>query len=107
MGILDFINPFNRIMDVVDEAVVDKDMKIKLQNELEQLKQQVYIAELNTKTIPWVDGVHKLGRQGLSLLTLLIGAWLIHKHPELDMGTLMAIAAPTGLYNLAKKEGRK
>ena len=106
MSLAKWINPFNRVADIVDQAVVDKDKREELKFELENLKQQVYIAELNTKTVPWMDGVHKLGRQIISLVSMGVGIALVYLDPEIDPLSLAAILAPGGAYNIVKGKGK-
>lgn len=106
-NILNWINPINRVADIVDQAVTDKDLKLKLDAELAQLKQQVYIAELGTTTVPWMDGVHKLGRQLLSFVTIIGGGVLLYLQPEVNPASLAVVAGPAGIYNWVKGEGNK
>lgn len=110
MAILDWINPFNKVVDLVSEVVTDKDKKIALDAALNELKQQVYMTELNTKTVPWVDALHKMGRQIMSVLTLIVGATLYHLNPDVDIVTLAAVlgasSGPTAIYNVMKGRGK-
>lgn len=105
MSLVDWINPFNKVADVVSEYVEDKDAKNRIMGELETLKQQVYMKELDTKTVPWVDAMHKMGRQILSVLSLIIPAVLIYLQPDIDSGAIAAMVAPGGVYNWAKGKG--
>lgn len=106
MGILNFLGVIDKGVDIIDKFVEDKDEKNKLIHDLKQLKEQVYIQELNTKTIPWVDALHKMGRQILSLLSLIIPGVLVYMEPSIDPATIAAIVAPGGLYNYAKGRGQ-
>ena len=110
MALLDWINPFNKVADLVSEVVTDKDKKNALDAALAELKQQVYMTELNTKTVPWVDALHKMGRQIMSMLTLIVGAVLYHLNPDVDIVTLAAVlgasSGPTAIYNVMKGKGR-
>lgn len=102
MGWLDFIKPIDKAVGIVSEYVEDKDATNKIIFELENLKQQVYITELNAKTVPWVDALHKMGRQILSLLSLIIPGALIYYKPDVDPAAIMAMVAPGGVYNYIK-----
>ena len=106
MSFLDWLNPINKGLDIAAEFVEDKDKANELRASLEQLKQQVYLAELNTKTIPWVDAAHKMGRQVLSLLSVMIPAVLLWRHPDINPAALAAIVAPGGVYNYIKGRGK-
>ena len=106
MSLLDWINPIGKVIDLVDKAVPDKDLRAQMKHELAVLRENVYMAELNTKTIPWVDAVHKLGRQLLSWASLVIPAIILYIHPETDPLSLAAMTAPGGIYNYVKGKGR-
>lgn len=79
MSVFDWFKPLDKAMDVVDKAVLDKDAAAAIKGELQMaelklraLAEQTYVAELQRVTIPWVDALHKMGRQILSLLNLII-----------------------------------
>ena len=95
-----------KIADLADKWIVDKDAKIQIEAQLEQLKQQVYITELGVSTIPWVDALHKMGRQIISLVTLVGGIGLVYFKPDVDPMVLAMIAGPSGIYNFAKGKGK-
>jgi hypothetical protein len=99
---LSWLNPINKVLDIVSEAVPDKDKRDAIFARLEEVKQNVYLAELNTKTIPWVDAMHKMGRQVISLLPFVL-LWV---HPDIDVNTLLAASAPGGIYNYVKGRGK-
>lgn len=103
---LDWMKPITKAIDIVDQAVVDKDKREELKAELNQLKELTYQMELQTKTVPWVDGLHKMGRQILSFFSLLIPAILLYNKPDIDAAQLAAILAPGGIYNYVKGKGR-
>lgn len=106
MSIFNWAKPISDAIDVVDQFVEDKDKKTELKYALEQLKEQTYQMELQTKTIPWVDAVHKMGRQLMSWASMLIPAILLYHQPDIDPMALMAIAGPTGVYNFVKGKGK-
>ncbi|WP_346840160.1 hypothetical protein [Microbulbifer sp. SAOS-129_SWC] len=110
----DWISPIDKGLDIVDQFVVDKDKRAELRATLEQtrerfkqLQEQSYQLELQTKTVPWIDGVHKMGRQLLSVFSLGVGALLLHLHPDIDPLSLGAVVAPGGIYNLIKGRGKQ
>lgn len=105
MGILSWLGFADKAIDVIDEFVEDKDERNRLTAGLQRLKEEVYIVELQTKTIPWVDALHKMGRQIISLLSMLVGAWLAYTG-KVDPQALFAILAPAGIYNGVKGRGR-
>ena len=103
---LSWLNPFNKITDIVDKAVIDQDQKIALTNALEQLKEQVYMKELDTKTVPWVDALHKMGRQIISLVNIIAGIVIMYINPEVDPLSLAAVLGAGGVYNAVKGKGK-
>lgn len=106
MSLTDWINPFNKVTDVVAEVVEDKDKRNELNAAIERLRQEVYMKELDTKTVPWVDAIHKMGRQIMSFATLIAGVYLLKTNPNIDPLTLAAIVSPAGIYNYIKGKGR-
>lgn len=120
MSIFDWFRPLDKAIDVVDQLVVDKDASNALKAELQQaemriraMAEQTYQRELNTKTIPWVDALHKMGRQILSVLTLTIGGFIlwsmVKAGQEVTLETmtgLLAMSGPAGIYNYMKGKGK-
>jgi uncharacterized protein YjaG (DUF416 family) len=105
MALLDWINPFNKVADLVSEVVVDKDAQIRINSELKKLQESVYLAELGTQTIPWVDAIHKLSRTILSVLSMLITVYMVHNGVT-DPIALGAGLAPAAGYNIVKGKGK-
>ena len=106
MSFLDWLKPISKAEDIISEVVVDKDKLNELNAHLAELRENVYLAELNTKTIPWVDAFHKMGRQLLSWGSLIIPAVLLYFHPDINPLALAAIVTPGGIYNHAKGKGK-
>lgn len=103
---LDWIKPINKGLDIVDQAVLDKDKANELKEVFKQLQEQTYQLELGTKTIPWVDALHKMGRQIISLFSIVMSFALLYFRPETDAAELAALNAPGGIYNWIKGKGR-
>ncbi len=112
MGILSTIGSFlfgNSAGSVVETAaniigkhIVDKDKKsAAIVSVIE-----AYQTSANTKTMPWADAIHKLGRQLLQFLLIgfYIYAWHIGK--TIPIADLITIAAGPGLYTLMKGKGQ-
>ena len=106
MGLLDWLNPIDKAIDVIGEVVEDKDKANELISEFRQLRERSYQLELQTKTVPWIDGLHKMGRQLLSWAGLIVPAVLLWKHPDINPAALAAMVAPGGVYNYVKGKGR-
>lgn len=101
-----WLNPFNRVADLVSEVVTDKDKANEIAASLEELRQHVYLAELNTRTVPWVDALHKMGRQLMSYASLCAGVYLLTVNPEINPMALAAVVGPAGIYNAVKGRGK-
>jgi len=70
-------------------------------------KQSVYIEELRTKTVPMVDAIHKLGRQGLNLATIIVwcvAAGLGHVFNQYD---LLILSVGNAAYQVIKGKGNQ
>ncbi len=112
MGIFSKVNPIELAKDafsLIDQAVVDKDLKLQLQLKVQEMSHQMRLAELGTETIPWVDALHKMGRQIISLVTVLGIIAILITGIELSQQDLLAIvtaAAPGSIYNWVKGKGK-
>ena len=103
MAWLDFLNPFNKVADIVSEAVEDKDKANEIKKQLMSLAEATYAKELTVKTVPWVDGLHKMGRQITGYLGYALAFYMVHKG-GIDPMALMAAVAPGGIYAAFKNK---
>jgi len=103
MSFLDFINPFNKVADLVSEAVEDKDKANAINSELMQAAEATYNNELATKTVPWVDALHKMGRQITGYLGYGLAFYMTYKG-GVDPMAVMAAVAPGGIYAAMKNK---
>ena len=95
-------------MDIAKEAVTDKDKQNELIANLEELKTTVlYVSELQTKTVPWMDGVHKMGRQILNLISILAVLILVGMGHELTQWDVLVLGGGNVAYQLIKGAGNK
>ena len=114
MGFLDWIpiigNLVNKGVDLADQAIEDKDKANELKAVLLQLqekaKESIYVAELNTKTIPWIDGVHKMGRQILNLLTICAVVVLLLSEQHITPEVALILGGPNAIYQFVKGKGK-
>jgi len=94
-------------IELAKEAVVDKDKQNTLIAHLEEIKTGVaYIEELRTKTVPWIDGLHKMGRQIINLIVIaawLISLWMGH---ELTQWDVFILGGGNVAYQLIKGKGQ-
>lgn len=104
MSFLDYINPFNKALDIVDKAVEDKDKANEIKQAIAEGAEQTYRKELETKTVPWVDALHKMGRQLTSYLGYGLAFYMVKQ--GYDPMAAMAAVAPGGIYAAFKNKGK-
>ena len=104
MSLLAYINPFNKVADLISEVVVDKDKAAEINKVLMLAAESSYNNELNTKTVPWIDALHKMGRQITGYLGYALGFYMVHQGGH-DPVAIMAAVAPGGIY--AAMKGKK
>ena len=105
MNFLDFINPFKDITNLVSEVVEDKDKANEINKKLMETAENTFIVELGTKTVPWVDALHKMGRQITGYLGYALAFYMVHKG-GVDPMAVMAAVAPGGIYAAMKNVRR-
>ncbi|MBY5920423.1 hypothetical protein [Ferrimonas balearica] len=99
MSLLDwFKSPVNKGLDLADQLIDDGDLSVKL-------KAAFYLQELRTKTIPLLDGLHKLGRQLLALVQVGFYAWASQNGVEITWELVAGVSGATGAYTLVKGKG--
>jgi len=114
MSFLDWIPIVGKLvgkgMDIADQAVEDKDKANELKAILLQLqdksKESIYLAELNTKTIPWIDGIHKLGRQILNVITIIAVIVLLLTGHTITPEVALILGGPNAIYQFVKGKGK-
>ena len=105
MNFIDYINPFNKVADLISEVVEDKDKASDIKKQLMLAAEATYNNELQTKTVPWVDALHKMSRTIGTWSGYLLCAYMIHSGIR-DPIALGAAMAPGGIYNYVKGKGR-
>lgn len=108
---LDWLNPFNKVVDLASEAITDKDKLNGFKHEasmasaeLQRMMEQTYRQELATVTVPWVDALHKMGRQLMSFAGYGLALYMVHKGYE-PMAAIAAIT-PGSIYSYIKGRGQ-
>ena len=100
------IGALSKVGNIVDQAVEDKDLKNQINAQLELARAEMYMKELDTTTVPWIDGLHKMGRQLLSFVIVIASAVILYFNPDVSPLALAVLAGPTGIYNYIKGQGR-
>lgn len=114
MGWLDSIpiigNLFKDTADIVKEVVVDKDQQNKILENLEAVKlameKELYLKELETKTIPWVDALHKMGRQILNIIVVIVVAILMLTGKVITPEVALLLGGGNVAYQIIKGTGK-
>jgi hypothetical protein len=101
MSFLDYINPFNKILDIVDKAVPDRDLREKIKVELAGIEKDLRIAGLNAQTIPWVDALYKMAPVLGAACHFFACVVLIYFRPEIDPVTLAALGAGGAAHSMS------
>ena len=94
------------LIALAKELIPDKDKQSQFIGALEAMKAQVYMAELATTTVPWVDALHKMGRQILNLCTILAIVLLKMYDVDLDAWEVMAMGGGNAVYQYVKSRGK-
>ena len=94
MGLIDINGLFDGAFNLVDQLVVDKDKAADLKFKLQELKNNLKLELLKTKTVPWVDAVVKImtattvfWRPMVTAAMTIFGAYAHYKGVELDLGS--------------------
>ncbi len=110
MMAFDAIKAFFGVKSLVSEYIQDPDKANEIIGRLDEMQAQIRVAELNTKTIPWVDALHKVGRQLISVVSIIAPMTVLAIHPEIDLAKILTVAGigagPGGVYNIIKGKGR-
>jgi len=110
VGILSSIPIIGKLIDgtrdIISQVVVDKDKRNEIFANLEQLRQEVYMAELGTKTVPWVDALHKMGRQILNIATIAAAVTLLLLGVEITPTIALILGGGNVSYQLIKGSGK-
>ena len=110
MGVLSYIPIIGKLIDgtrdIISQAVTDKDKRNEILGNLDQLKQEIYLAELGTKTIPWVDGLHKMGRQIINLVTIAAIVTMRLLDVEITQEMVVLMGGGNLAYQIIKGKGK-
>jgi len=84
----------------------DQDLE-KMRIDINGLRAQneTYLKELDTKTIPWVDAMHKMGRQLLNLFNLVAVVWLMLEGKSISPEVVLLLGGPNVAYQIIKGKG--
>ncbi len=124
MSLLDYINPLNKVMDTVEgavgELITDKDKANEIRGQVtlaritaQQQIERSYQIALQTVTNPYLDGLHKLARPIMGMVTLWVNYETVQAWMSADVEltavhvSILALQwGPTGLYTAMKGRGK-
>jgi len=114
MGILSYIPIISDLLkgaeEIASEAIIDEDKKTEVIGKLEEIKQNVdhvvYLAELETKTLPWVDGLHKMARSILNIVTIVAVVVLSLFDVVITPQMALVLGGGNVAYQLIKGKGK-
>lgn len=89
-------------------AVAEMDFQLKQRDqELQEMRIQMapYLEGLKTQTIPWVDALHKMGRQISNWLTMAIIFTLMMFGKPITPEVVAILGLGNGLYHVMKGKG--
>ncbi len=98
-SLLNWFKPVNKGLDIIDQFVDDGDLA-------KTLKAELYKAELNTVTIPLIDGLHKLARPALSLAQVGFYYYCIQLGIEITPELVAGVTGPAAIYTMIKGKGK-
>jgi len=113
MGVLSTIGSFlfgsssgtsvvSKSLELADQFVEDKDKKNELAVRLIESAQKADA----TQTIPWVDAIHKMGRQLMWMGVIGVFVYCKIKQIPIDISELAMLCAGPGAYTLMKGKGQ-
>lgn len=101
---------FKGCKDVASELIEDSDALNKIIEAINKAHKDVeihmYLAGLNTKTIPWVDALHKMGRQISNFLLIIIVAIALFLDKEITGPLALLMGGGNLAYQLVKGKGK-
>ncbi len=101
---------FSDTTDIIKEVVIDKDKQLEIIGNLQKAKdaidKEVYLKELETKTITWVDAIHKMSRTMLSFACIIVVGVLMILGHEITPTVALILGGPTAAYTIVKGKGK-
>jgi len=96
----------DKAVEIGKEATVDADRLLQLAKEGRDAELNAYVAELATKTVPWVDALHKMGRLLTQWGLMAMGTYSMATGKALSEVAWLTIGGPVVVYSIMKGRGR-
>ena len=101
---------FSDTTDIIKEVVVDKDKQNAILENLEVIKltvdKEIYLKELETKTVPWVDAAHKCFRSFLNLSIVVATVVLMLLGKTITPEVALLLGGGNVAYQIIKGKGK-
>jgi len=96
------VNVVSKSLDLASEYIEDPDKR----NDLAVRVIEANIASNNAQTIPWVDALHKMGRQLMMFALMFMYYYSWKSGNPMPFEDLALLAAGPGVYTLLKGKGK-
>ncbi len=101
---------FKDTTDIIKETITDKDKQNAILGNLKQieftLEKDIFLAALQTKTVAWLDGLHKMSRPILNLVTIIAVVVLSLSGKTITPELALILGGPNLAYQLIKGKGK-
>ena len=101
---------FKELVGLGGELIEDKDKATAFRFKTLELENRLALSMSESKTIPWVDALHKMSRPMLGMITTLAPCVILIIHPDMPIEKLIAAvvggAGVSGLYTVMKGRGK-
>ena len=101
---------FTETTSIIKEVVVDKDAQNQILGSLKDLEmnigKEIFVEALKVKTIPWIDGLHKMSRPLLNLITIVAVVVLCLTGKTITPELALILGGPNMAYQLIKGKGK-
>lgn len=84
----------------------DKDLLVELATKGEERALAAYLAAVQVKTIPWVDALHKMGRQIQVYLVIALAWYCASQGKDLPPVAWSVVGGAVGVYGIMKGKGK-
>ena len=97
---------FESTTEIIKEVVTDKDQQNQIIGNLKEIELHLYSLELQTKTVPWVDSLHKMGRQITNWLTIIAVTTPLILEIEITGPAALILGGGNVAYQIIKGKGK-
>jgi len=90
--------------------LAEMDYRVKMRDlDIEEMRVEMvpYLKELDTKTVPWVDALHKMSRTMLSFFCIAATVILLLTNHEITPSVALILGGPATAYTLIKGKGNQ